>query len=1060
MSCAVDVALAQTARQIIDATGIQGGLIVHIGCGNGRLTAALRAGDSYIVQGLDADARYVQNARQHLQSLNLYGKVSVRHWESERLPYIDNLVNLIVSEQLGRISMNEVMRALVPGGVAYIRNDGQWTKTIKPLPEELDQWTHYLHDASGNAVAHDSVIGPPRRMQWVGDPKWSRHHEHMSSTSALVSAGGRNFYIVDEGSRASILLPPKWSLVARDAFNGTILWKRPIATWQSHRWPFKSGHAQLPRRLVAVDNMVFVTLEIDAPLSVLDAATGTTMWTCQESRGTEEVIASDGVLLLLVNDSPIRWDRYNRSRPTTLDKASGEKLHVREEWSWNEEGRRIMAVRADTGEVLWQVTDQPVVPLTLAADRRNVYFHDGESIVCLNRQSGDQRWRSSPVKRRSPIPTSFAPTLVAYQDVVLFSGGDRTMTSLSANTGRTLWTAEHPRGGHYSPEDILVVDGLAWAGAIAGDKDYTGIITDSGILTGRDPHTGEVKKEFPVDSDVYFMHHRCYRARATDQYLLTSRTGIEFVDSKTGHWMVHHWVRGGCLYGFMPANGLLYTTPHPCACYLGAKLSGFCALAPAGNEDHGQPVAEMKPRLQCGPAYLKPADHVSVTIPHSEAWPTFRHDSARSGFTNSVVATDLKRAWETDLGGRLSSLVIAAGKVFLASIDTHTVHALDAATGISVWSYTSGGRVDSPPTVHQGKALFGSADGWVYCLRVSDGELMWRYRVAPGERQLMARGQLESVWPVHGSVLVQDDVVYCVAGRSMFLDGGMRLCRLDPDTGHLVSETVLDDRAPKTGESLQASIEEHNMPPALPDVLSSDGQYVYMRAQRFDLDGIRREVIAPADATDQKGDAAHLFCPTGFLDDSMFHRSYRVFGKTFMEGPGGWRDAGRNAPAGLLLAFNESSVYGFARLPEYYKWTTPLEYHLFASGKEPAYALHPKKGIRTGIQFRWSEQIPLQARAMLLADKTLFVAGPPDVLDEVQAFKYPDEPDVPAILSRQNAALVGKEGALLWVASASNGQRLAQYNLKALPVWDGMAAAGGRLYMTLADGRVICWDSK
>jgi len=97
---------------------------------------------------------------------------------------------------------------------------------------------------------------------------------------------------------------------------------------------------------------------------------------------------------------------------------------------------------------------------------------------------------------------------------------------------------------------------------------------------------------------------------------------------------------------------------------------------------------------------------------------------------------------------------------------------------------------------------------------------------------------------------------------------------------------------------------------------------------------------------------------------------------------------------------------------------------------------------------------------MLLADKTLFVAGPPDVLDEVQAFKYPDEPDVPAILSRQNAALVGKEGALLWVASASNGQRLAQYNLKALPVWDGMAAAGGRLYMTLADGRVICWDSK
>jgi hypothetical protein len=510
----------------------------------------------------------------------------------------------------------------------------------------------------------------------------------------------------------------------------------------------------------------------------------------------------------------------------------------------------------------------------------------------------------------------------------------------------------------------------------------------------------------------------------------------------------------------MPANGLLYTTPHPCACYLGAKLSGFCALGPASKEEHGQPEAEMKPRLERGPAYLQPSDHLSVTSPHSENWPTYRHDSARSGFTSSIVGSDLKRAWQTELGGRLSSLVIAADMVLLASVDTHTVHALDAATGIPVWSYTTGGRVDSPPTIFQGKALFGSADGWVYCLRVSDGELMWRYRAAPKEHQLVARGQLESVWPVHGSLLAQEDVVYCVAGRSMFLDGGMRLCRLDPETGRLLSEAVLDDRDPKTGESLQASIKEHNMPPALPDVLSSDGQYVYMRAQRFHLDGTRPEVIAPADPTDQKGKAAHLFCPTGFLDDSLFHRSYWVFGKTFMEGPGGWRDAGRNAPAGLILAFDESSVYGFARLPDYYKWTTPMEYHLFASEKEPAYALHPKKGTRTGIQFRWSERIPLQARTMLLADKTLFVAGPPDVLDEAQAFKYPDEPEVPAILRRQDAALEGKEGAFLWVASAPNGRKLAQYDLESLPVWDGMAAAGGRLFMAMADGRVVCWNGE
>jgi len=44
----------------------------------------------------------------------------------------------------------------------------------------------------------------------------------------MVSAGGRVFYIVDEVSRASTGSPPLWFLVARDAFNGVELWRRPM----------------------------------------------------------------------------------------------------------------------------------------------------------------------------------------------------------------------------------------------------------------------------------------------------------------------------------------------------------------------------------------------------------------------------------------------------------------------------------------------------------------------------------------------------------------------------------------------------------------------------------------------------------------------------------------------------------------------------------------------------------------------------------------------------------------------------------------------------------------
>jgi SAM-dependent methyltransferase len=301
---------SREAEYILSDSGVKGGFIVHISCGGGRLTAALCANNSYLVHGLDANAKNIQWARKHIKSLNLYGRVSVEQFKGNRLPYADNLVNLIVSERPTEFPKNEIMRVLAPNGVAYIKKGRKWAKMVKPRPEDIDEWTHYMHDASGNPVAHDSVIGPPRHLQWVGSPRWSRHHDHMASVSAVVSSAGRIFYIIDEGPKASIQLPPKWSLVARDAFNGTILWKQPISSWNTHLWPLKSGPAQLPRRLVAIVDRVYVTLGLDAPLAVLDAATGKTIRTYEDTKATEEVIFSDGVLFLLATDSPVKWKDF------------------------------------------------------------------------------------------------------------------------------------------------------------------------------------------------------------------------------------------------------------------------------------------------------------------------------------------------------------------------------------------------------------------------------------------------------------------------------------------------------------------------------------------------------------------------------------------------------------------------------------------------------------------------------------------------------------------------------------------------------------------------------
>ena len=1080
------------AREILDAAGVKGGLVVHLGIGPstgsrqagstgsrqaGKLTAALRAGDSYLVHGLDTRAANVAAAREHIRSLGLYGPVSVARFDGRRLPYIDNTVNLVVSEDLGDVPDDEIMRVLCPNGVAYVKAGGKWTRTVKPRPAEIDEWTHYMHDAGGNAVAHDTVIGPPRRLQWQGSPRWARHHDHMSSVSACVTSGGRVFYILDEAPRASILTPPDWKLIARDAFNGTILWKRPIPQWYPHLMGLKSGPAVLPRRLVAVAERVYVTLGIDAPLTALDAATGQTVHTYKDTEQTQEILASDGVLFV-VADIP-----GEPAAPPPEADAAAAKRRGATKVIWDLKRRRIMAIQAGTGKALWRA-ESPLMPMTPAVDAKGLYFCDGEKIVSLDRAAGDVRWRSKPVPRTAKFQSFFGATLLVYDGVVLFAGGEKaglqtgtwvtepdTMTALSAETGEIMWQADHPASGYRSPEDVLVIKGVVWSGETTSGKVV-------GEFTGREIKTGKVVGKFNPDVETYWFHHRCYRGKATDKYLLMSRAGTEFIDPTTGHWEINHWTRGACLYGVMPANGLIYNPPHPCACYPEAKQNGFSVLAPAAKAAPASAAPARGPRLEKGPAFGAAA---APQAPAGEAdWPTYRGNAARSGTTAAPVPAKLKPAWTAELGGRLSAVVVAEGKLLVATVDDHTVLALDAGDGKELWHYTAGGRVDSPPTIHRGLAVFGCADGYVYCLRAADGKLAWRFRAAPDDRRLVAFEQVESVWPVHGSVLVRDGVVHCVAGRSMFLDGGLRMLKLDGRTGRLLAEKVLDDRVAETDKDLQSYVQGLDMPVALPDILSCDANNVYMRSQRFDLAGNRQD-IAPRAAGEQFGDGAHLFSPTGFLDGDYWHRSYWVFGRTFPGGYSGYYQAGKSAPSGKIMAFDDDTVYGFGRKAKYYRWTTPIEHQLFAEARGVARPAPPTKakkaakskagkGAKAAAPVvdrrgkpkqaaggrRWAQDLPILVRGMVLAETTLFVAGLPDLVDEDRAAANRNDPEIQARLAEQNAAWAGKRGASLLAISTGDGAKLAEYKLESPPVWDGLSAANGRLYLACQNGKVTC----
>ena len=159
---------------------------------------------------------------------------------------------------------------------------------------------------------------------------------------------------------------------------------------------------------MAVGDRVYVTPSLNAPVVALDAATGQSVRDYAGTEYTEEILAADGTLYLVVGTSEENrrgGGLFARGEPA----AAG--------------FRFITAITADTGKALWKKAfdkDECLLPLTLAVKGSRVYYQSTSGIACLDARSGDQIWktaRPTPARRMS----FSAPTLVATDDVILLA---------------------------------------------------------------------------------------------------------------------------------------------------------------------------------------------------------------------------------------------------------------------------------------------------------------------------------------------------------------------------------------------------------------------------------------------------------------------------------------------------------------------------------------------------------------------------------------------------------------------------------------------------------------
>lgn len=1029
----------------------KGGLILYLGCGNGRSMVEHARGGSFLVHGLAADDSELNIVRTFIRSQGVYGKVSVSRQDvTRKLPYADNLANRVVVPDESVVSrlespLEEITRVLCPEGVAIlgpkaaralgvepqklieslrsdphiaqvetIKGQDSWLMIRKKRPQGMGQWTHFRYGPEGNAVSPDTLVGVPDSLRWIADSgAWPK--AHFDHVFAAVSAGGRLFCILDE-SPAGFQVPRQPFLIARDAYNGILLWKRPVpAKPVNEKWTHgQRRDAWIVNNLVAVGDHVFVP--DTGNVLKLKASTGRVVCTFEDIREPRQMVVSNGRLLV-----------------TGSDKKTP-----------------LQCLDAETGNRRWKHTSN-VEHFICGEDR--VFFIDPEGhTVCLDADTGRPKWHKSYKGIWKGMDRlGFRRVVSCNEDLLITSGqaGVCALQGISAGSGRHLWSFTYTDPIHNtrnSAKNAFILDGLVWV-----NRQNPGKIPNNTSWIGLDPSTGKIKENVPYGPAI----HRCRPAQATERFFFCGSFGA--CDRRTGAFHRIRAARGSCGFGILPANGLVYTFPQSCEC--DAYLRGCMAFTTSDSNRQGnaQHAPTRQPLIE-GPAFAWAAkartefDVKAAEEASAKAWPCYRHDARRSGATQTVVSAELRNLWKAQIdqadssgrdvrsnaqadNGPISAPVAAGGLVFVAVKDRHQIVALDAATGAQRWSFTAGGRIDSPPTVYGALCLFGSRDGWIYSVRAQDGVLVWRFRGAPRDRLIVVDRQLESSWPVGGSVIVDNDVLYAAAGRHTELDGGLVVYALDPWSGTVIWKTRKARKQEKSFDRTHTLRMEwlekgtgrwrgqgkpsgfryrvsYQDPVSLGGLLASDGDSVYLGSWPYGPSGKAE--------TDSKNN--FIQTKNGFFDPSWNFRNW-------------WMD---RRIGGHLLSFNSKRTFAIRMKGFVHRWEYHANLHkpgtqfeLLAQSRDIPRDFFVLKSTMK-VPADWVRGIPVVGDAMVLAREVLFVAGTPDKLRP--------------------------EGGLLIAYSVKKGEHLTEYDLDAPPVFDGMAATSGRLFLSTRDGKLLCFS--
>ena len=270
---------------------------------------------------------------------------------------------------------------------------------------------------------------------------------------------------------------------------------------------------------------------------------------------------------------------------------------------------------------------------------------------------------------------------------------------------------------------------------------------------------------------------------------------------------------------------------------------------------------------------------------------------------------------------------------------------------------------------------------------------------------------------------------------------------LDPRSGEILYETLLQSEEPDVSKY---GGRPFDMEGSRSDILVAGKEDIYLFLNRFNSSLTPQPMPRITKLGDRLGEP-HLMTNDGFLDKTWFNRTYWSHSERWP----GYYFTYRGPKSGQILVFDDTTTYALKVYTERHGHSPEFKpgtgYHLIADRNTTKPVLDVMDiGAEKGRGFSrtelpiWAEKVPIRAQGMLLAREHLYLAGPPDLAPEDGAYE----------------AMIGKLGSIFRVVATSDGSALAEFEMEEVPVFDGLIAAGDRLFMCTTEGTLICFGGK